>query len=46
MTTDDKNKDENLQLMLIKKLPLLSGKVNKYEFLKGKKYCNLIEVEQ
>ena len=50
MTTDDKIKDENLQYDVNKEAtkmsPLLSGKVNKYEFLTGEEILQLIKVEQ
>ena len=50
MTTDDKIKDENLQYDVNKEAakmsPLLSGKVNKYEFLTGEEILKFIKVEQ
>ena len=50
MTIDDKIKDENLQYDVNKEAtkmsPLLSGKVNKYEFLTGEEILQFIKVEQ
>ena len=50
MTIDDKIKDENLQYDVNKEAtkmsPLLSGKVNKYEFLTGEEILKFIKVEQ
>ena len=50
MTIDDKIKDENLQYDVNKEAtkmsPLLSGKVDKYEFLTGEEMLQFIKVEQ
>ena len=50
MTIDDKIKDENLKYDVNKEAtkmsPLLSGKVNKYEFLTGEEILQFIKVEQ
>ena len=50
MTIDDKIKDENLQYDVNKEAtkmsPLLSGKVNKYEFLTGEEILKFIKVEK
>ena len=53
MTTDDKIKDENLQYDVNKEAakmsPLLSGKVNKYEFLAGEEilqFCQSRTIER
>ena len=45
MTIDDKIKDEKIQ-EATNTPALSSGKIKKYEYLKVKKYCHLIKVEQ
>ena len=50
MTIDDKITDEKLQYNINKEVAkisaLLSGKIGKYEYLTGQKYCLLIKDKQ
>ena len=47
MITDNQNKDEKLQYDINREAAeisaLSSGKINKYEYLTGEKYCLLIK---
>ena len=49
MITDNQNKDEKLQYDINREAAeisaLSSGKINKYEYLTGEKYCFLIKTK-